>query len=726
MIKVLPPKTAKEVVAREREEKARTTLLMALPEDHLAKFHKMADVKETWEAIKSRFGGNDESKKIQKYLLKVKGNQDSRRRDVGYNENKARDNGRRHAYQDDSKALVTIDGKDIDWSGHVKEDTQNYAMMAYSSINSGSDNESVFMNKERDLENTSVNDRYAEVMHAVPSPMTWNYMPFGPDVEIDYPKFTYGLKQTLADESDSKPSEYASCESDSSVKTSTSMPEQVENEQKDKEKPSFSFTDSIKYVKPSRENVKETGTPNHFPKIEKQGRNGHTRKGLGYAFTRKACFVYGNKAHLADYQEFKGGSVAFGGDFTELARMGYEKPPPKLMFYKVFFSAQWKFLIHTLVQCLSAKRTAWNEFSCSMVSAIICIATDDLSSHTNQYTSLALTQKVVANMRRVGKGFFGVKTPLFATMLVQPQAEVKEDEVEGRKDDDNVGIKDASATKPTMFDDEEVTMTMAQTLIKMKVEKARLFDEQMSKRLHDEEIEQAAAKKKQEKDDLEKAKVLQRQYVNKKENIDWKVVVEQISSLKNMIAYLKNMVGYKMEHFKGMTYDKRKRVVEEILLQESFKKLKAVEVSEAYQSFEDMLKGFDRDDQDALWRLVKEKFSTTMPTVDKEKSLWVELKRLFEPDTEDVLWKLQKYMHYLLKWKLHSNCRVHQVSSTMRRHDMFMLTEKNYPLSNGVMTQILSAKIQVEEDSDMARDLVMKIFMEANKPNSRSLDTSSK
>nr|GFB40831.1 xylulose kinase-1 [Tanacetum cinerariifolium] len=45
---------------------------MALPEDHLAKFHKMADAKEMWEAIKSRFGGNDESKKMQKYLLKQK------------------------------------------------------------------------------------------------------------------------------------------------------------------------------------------------------------------------------------------------------------------------------------------------------------------------------------------------------------------------------------------------------------------------------------------------------------------------------------------------------------------------------------------------------------------------------------------------------------------------------------------------------------------------------
>ncbi|GJY05911.1 ribonuclease H-like domain-containing protein [Tanacetum coccineum] len=56
VIKVLPPKTAKEILARERERKARTTLLMALPEDHLAKFHKMTDAKEMWDAIKSRFG----------------------------------------------------------------------------------------------------------------------------------------------------------------------------------------------------------------------------------------------------------------------------------------------------------------------------------------------------------------------------------------------------------------------------------------------------------------------------------------------------------------------------------------------------------------------------------------------------------------------------------------------------------------------------------------------
>nr|GFB23245.1 hypothetical protein [Tanacetum cinerariifolium] len=59
-----------------------------------------------------------------------------------------------------------------------------------------------------------------------------NYMPSGLDVEIDYSNFTYGLKQTSVDESNSKPSEYASCESDSSVEITASMPEPIENEPK--------------------------------------------------------------------------------------------------------------------------------------------------------------------------------------------------------------------------------------------------------------------------------------------------------------------------------------------------------------------------------------------------------------------------------------------------------------------------------------------------------------
>ncbi|GKC67340.1 hypothetical protein Tco_1099938 [Tanacetum coccineum] len=53
--------------------------------------------------------------------------------------------------------------------------------------------------------------------------------------------------------------------------------------------------------------------------------------------------------------------------------------------------------------------------------------------------------------------------------------------------------------------------------------------------------------------------------------------------------------------------------------------------------FVEALQKFDRDDLDKLWSLVKERFSSTDPTDDKERTLCVELKRLFEPDTDDIL-----------------------------------------------------------------------------------------
>ncbi|GJV06478.1 hypothetical protein Tco_1344134 [Tanacetum coccineum] len=148
--------------------------------------------------------------------------------------------------------------------------------------------------------------------------------------------------------------------------------------------------------------------------------------------------------------------------FEELARMGYEKPSPKLTFYKAFFSPQWKFLIHTITQCLSAKTTAWNEFSSTMASAIICLATNqkfnlskyifdamvkhleggvkflmyprfvqvfinqqlgDMSHHKKTYVNPSHTKKIFANMKREGKDFSGRVTPLFATMMVQANQE---------------------------------------------------------------------------------------------------------------------------------------------------------------------------------------------------------------------------------------------------------------------------------------------------------------
>nr|GFB27749.1 hypothetical protein [Tanacetum cinerariifolium] len=161
--------------------------------------------------------------------------------------------------------------------------------------------------------------------------------------------------------------------------------------------------------------------------------------------------------------------------FAGLARMGYEKPSTKLTFYKAFFSTQWKFFIYMILHSLSVRRTSWNEFSFAMASALICLSSGqrfnfskyifeslvrnvdssskfymyprfiqliiqtniaDLSKHTNRYISPVLTQKVFANIRRVGKGFSGVETPLFESMLaVRVVAEEAEAQVPAQGDD---------------------------------------------------------------------------------------------------------------------------------------------------------------------------------------------------------------------------------------------------------------------------------------------------
>nr|GFA92751.1 ribonuclease H-like domain-containing protein [Tanacetum cinerariifolium] len=67
---ILPPVSFEEHVDVQREMKARTLLLRSLTEDHMADFHHLDYAREIWLAVKARFGGNEESKKMRKIMLK--------------------------------------------------------------------------------------------------------------------------------------------------------------------------------------------------------------------------------------------------------------------------------------------------------------------------------------------------------------------------------------------------------------------------------------------------------------------------------------------------------------------------------------------------------------------------------------------------------------------------------------------------------------------------------
>ncbi|GJS85658.1 putative ribonuclease H-like domain-containing protein [Tanacetum coccineum] len=887
-IRVLPPKTTEEFLARERERKARTTLLMAIPEEHLAKFHKMTDSKEIWEAIKSRFGVSTEdanqkflrslpaswsqvslimrtkpgvdtlsfddlynnlrvfesdikgstasssstqnvafvssestnstndvstaygvstssghnsqkegsssytdelkysffanqssgpqldhedleqvdefdleemdlkwqvamiSMRLKKFYKKTgrrlqfdakepvgfdktkvecfnchntghfarecrsKGNQESRRRDAGNTGYKAKDNGKRPGKQEEPKALVTLDGECSDWTGHAKDEQENFALTAYN--NSGSDTEVTSCSKEcvesyaklkklydeqreqlgdasieikaytlalakmstrdksglesSDVEDSPVYDRFVKVkgMHAVPPPMTGNYMPPKSDFGIDELNFTYGPKQSKTSESDDKTSDFDSCKTNSSIETLEYVPEPVvvkpkvvsqpkvwsdapiieeyESDSddeyviepsKEQEKPNFAFVNTVKHVKTPRESVKEQNTCRPSPKVNKRDWNGSMSKrlGLGYGFSKKACFIYGSFSHLirdCDFHEKrmakqvelnkkkgKGNSLGENrpvwnnvqrlnhqkkfvpkavltktgifpvniarqnlsstarkintarpignpqvalkdtgifdreahdvyyalkydwkdllhqtksvkhigkskevrtlrylslvvpltkvGDeavhkelgnrmeraatiasslkveqdsatartsatrevkltatingqektiteaslrrhlklednggvttipnseiFKQLSLMGYETDSDKLSFQMCNFSPQWRFFIHIILHYLSLKKTAWEQFSSNITTAIIRLATTKtfnfskfifdamrlLQPHTRTYSTPVLTHKVFSNMKRVTKGYSGEDTPLFASMI---------------------------------------------------------------------------------------------------------------------------------------------------------------------------------------------------------------------------------------------------------------------------------------------------------------------
>ncbi|GKE54240.1 hypothetical protein Tco_1489396 [Tanacetum coccineum] len=76
-----------------------------------------------------------------------------------------------------------------------------------------------------------------------------------------------------------------------------------------------------------------------------------------------------------------------------------------------------------------------------------------------------------------------------------------------------------------------------------------------------------------------------------------------------------------------------KRSAEEELGEESLKRHKIGEELEPAEESKDK----ESDELLKLWDLVRERFSSTEPTDDKERALWVELKKLFELDTDDLL-----------------------------------------------------------------------------------------
>ncbi|GJX04716.1 hypothetical protein Tco_0190632 [Tanacetum coccineum] len=106
--------------------------------------------------------------------------------------------------KEDSKALVTIDGEDREQLSDA-----SIEIMAYSKGLRKVESQLVCASQQGQLWFVTAGWNGS----GYPTPMTGNYMPSGPDIEVDYSQFTYGPKQTQPSESESQSSEFDTCES---------------------------------------------------------------------------------------------------------------------------------------------------------------------------------------------------------------------------------------------------------------------------------------------------------------------------------------------------------------------------------------------------------------------------------------------------------------------------------------------------------------------------------
>ncbi|GJT08572.1 hypothetical protein Tco_0843034 [Tanacetum coccineum] len=112
---------------------------------------------------------------------------------------------------------------------------------------------------------------------------------------------------------------------------------------------------------------------------------------------------------------------------------------------------------------------------------------------------------------------------------------------------------------------------------------------------------------------------------------------------------------------------------------------------------------FDREDLKAVYELVMEKYQDEIPE-GFDKMLWGDLIIMFnQGDTADF-WDEQLNWK-IISWKLHSSSGVHTIM-TSNGLVIHMLVENRYPLTKEVLSQLLDLKLETEEDSTMALELI--------------------
>nr|GEW89664.1 hypothetical protein [Tanacetum cinerariifolium] len=153
---------------------------------------------------------------------------------------------------------------------------------------------------------------------------------------------------------------------------------------------------------------------------------------------------------------------------------------------------------------------------------------------------------------------------------------------------------------------------------------------------------------------------------------------------KNMIVYLKNMDGFKMDYFKGMSYDDIRPIFEKyfnsnVAFLEKTKEQLEEEESRALKRKIKVQKSkhskrkswMKREDLEMLWQLVKERFSSSKPNNFSDDFLLTTLKAMF------------------------------------KKPNMILMVKRRYPLTRFTLDQMLNnVRLEVKEESEVSLELL--------------------
>ncbi|GKD13797.1 hypothetical protein Tco_1198204, partial [Tanacetum coccineum] len=310
-----------------------------------------------------------------------------------------------------------------------------------------------------------------------------------------------------------------------------------------------------------------------------------------------------------------------------------------------------------------------------------------------------------------------------------------------------------------------------------------------ARKIQEEDQARAIVEQEQERINFEAALELQRQLDERQEvlvqtqEIDWNIVAEQLQerqsdtikryqalkrklisvaqARKNMIIYLKNMAGYRMDYFKGMSYDDirpifeveynkvqtlfRNKYVEEEKGQKVLKEFaEKTETEQGVKEISKKTRGMRRkylarkrtreaQDEDTSKRQKhdeeekadneEEKLKLNfeyqllgrmeakymdvykLTRADGSSSYHGNLKMIFEPDENNEIWKTQSDWK-LLSWKLHENCGVHTLFLDGTPMEINMLVEKKYHRLKEILEKMLNLHLEAEAESTMAFELL--------------------